>query len=106
MSTAAARVAHLMTERALQDAIVQVAKLHRWIVYHPFDSRHSTAGWPDLVLLRPPVAIFAELKRQDGKLSPQQAHMLEQLAECGLTTRVWRPTDLDDVIALLSAPQP
>lgn len=92
---------HLVTEKHLQDTIVQAAQLSRWRVFHVFDSRHSEAGWPDLVLIKPPRIIFAELKRETGKVTAEQAHVLELLEACGLTVAVWRPSQLDDVLAIL-----
>lgn len=95
-------VPHLVSERQLQDAIVQVARLHGWFVHHHFDARRSEPGWPDLVLIRPPVALFVELKSETGKVTAQQARVLELLEACGLDARVWRPHQLDDAIALLT----
>lgn len=92
---------HLVSERALQDAIIQVAKLNRWLVYHTHDSRHSAAGFPDLVLIRAPAVLFIELKSQAGKLTAEQARWLEELNDSGLTAVVWRPSDLDTAIARL-----
>jgi hypothetical protein len=34
------------TERGLQDAIVACARWHKWLVFHPWLSAHSAAGWP------------------------------------------------------------
>lgn len=96
------RTAHLITEKALQEAVVSVARLNRWFVYHPYDSRRSTPGWPDLVLIRAGQIIFAELKREDGKVTPEQAHVLELLEACGETVYVWRPSQLERIIELLS----
>lgn len=97
----AAGTDHLVTEKQLQATIVQVARLNRWFCFHVHDSRHSERGWPDLVLLRPPHALFVELKTETGKVTDAQAHVLELLADCGLTVAVWRPSHLDDVIARL-----
>lgn len=30
------------------------AREHRWLEYHPYDSKRSTAGWPDLFMVREP----------------------------------------------------
>ena len=56
-----------MTEAQLQDAIVQMARVLGWLVYHTFDSRRSAAGFPDLVMVRNGRLIFAELKSATGK---------------------------------------
>lgn len=52
------------------------------------------AGFPDLILVRPPRAIAAELKSERGRLTRAQANWLELLGEAGLETYVWRPGDL------------
>ena len=41
-----------MTEAQFQEAVVQLARLTGWLVYHTFDSRRSQAGYPDLTLLK------------------------------------------------------
>jgi hypothetical protein len=44
-----------LTERQLQDAIVQCARTLGYAhVYHTYLSINSESGFPDLVLLRPP----------------------------------------------------
>lgn len=97
-----ARAPHLVTERHLQDTIVEVARYTGWYVHHHYDSRRSEPGWPDLVLLKPPRALFVELKTETGKLRADQARVLELLQGCGLDVRIWRPHDLDDAIAELT----
>lgn len=93
--------AHLITEKALQNAIVEAAHRLGWWTHHHYDARRSTPGFPDLVLIRDGQIIFAELKREDGKVSAHQARVLELLEGCGLEVHVWRPSHLDDVIARL-----
>lgn len=94
-----------MTERELSEAVVHLAKLGGWWLFHPHDSTRSTPGWPDLVLLRPPSALFVELKTDQGRLRAEQVEVLERLSKCGLDVRVWRPCDLDRVAALLAGPR-
>lgn len=95
------RLDHLITEKALQTAIVDAARYHGWYVHHHHDSRRSEPGWPDLVLLRAGEAIFAELKREDGKVTAEQAHVLELLEAAGCDAVVWRPSQLDTILARL-----
>lgn len=81
-----------MTERQLQDAIVEMARLLGWLAYHTFDSRHSAAGFPDLVLLRGHQLIFAELKSETGRLSPEQDAWIAALQDTRrVTVAVWMP---------------
>lgn len=63
-------VAGQMTETALQAQVEAVARTLGWRAYHTRDSRRSESGFPDLVLVRPPRLIFAELKRQSAKSQP------------------------------------
>lgn len=81
------------TERDFQQAIVDLAHLKGWYVYHTYDSRRSAAGWPDLVLLRPPRIIIAEVKSAKGRLRTAQRDVLQMLDGCDIETHVWRPAD-------------
>ncbi len=89
-----------MTEDALLAAIRQLCRYRGWMTYHTHYSRGSEAGWPDLVLLHPGQrrTIFAELKREDGKVTPSQEAWLDALDACGHETAAWRPTDLATTI--------
>ena len=83
-----------LSERDFQRQVLDLARLHHWTVYHTFDSRRSTAGFPDLVLVRPPRLIFAEIKTQTGKVTPAQWDWLHSLQACGQYAALWRPSDL------------
>lgn len=87
-----------MSEAQLLAAVRQLAKYRNWWTYHTAFSRGSEAGWPDLVLISPAHGrtIFAELKREDGKLTASQQAWLTALADCGHETAVWRPSHLAD----------
>jgi len=84
-----------LTEKEWQSLVVAYARLQGWWTFHPFDSRKSAPGWPDLVLLRPPEVLFAELKTDSprSKVSGTQAEVLDALRACGLEAVVWRPSD-------------
>jgi hypothetical protein len=101
MTSARLRARHLLSEKDWQRLVVDAAKAFGWWHYHPHDSRHSQAGWPDLVLMRPPEVMFVELKRQDGKVTALQGAVLADLEACGLECHVWRPSDEPDVLARL-----
>jgi hypothetical protein len=84
------------TEEGFQDAVVQLARLHGWLMYHTHDSRHSPEGFPDLVLVRPPDLLFVELKTATGTLTQAQKDWLCTLGDCpGVEVHVWRPSDWD-----------
>lgn len=93
-------VALKQSEKQFEAALVQYAKLAGWRVFHPFDSRRSEAGWPDLTLVRDGQLVFAELKTERGKLSTAQEEWIEALCEveqadvahlAGLPSGLYRP---------------
>ena len=61
-SRAIDRLSGVVTEAAWQQTVIEAADLLGWFVYHNPDSRRSTAGFPDLVLIRAPRVMFLELK--------------------------------------------
>lgn len=84
-------------EKDFQKLVIDIAKQNNWSYYHNPDSRRSTAGWPDLVLIREPECLFVELKAEKGKLSEIQSVILNKLALCGMETHVWKPRDLQEI---------
>lgn len=81
-----------MTERELQDAIVQTARVLGWRVYHTHDSRHSAAGYPDLTMVRNGRLVFAELKSATGKASEAQQEWLRDLRLSSAEVYMWEPS--------------
>lgn len=90
-------------------AVIEYARLKNWKVAHHHDSRRQVrpgvlvgdsdaAGLPDLLLVREDRLIFAELKREKGKLSDTQAEWLSILGGVEDATEhvevwTWRPSD-------------
>ena len=96
-------VSGLVTEASWQAQVVAAAEVYDWYIYHNPDSRRSTAGFPDLVLIRPPRVLFMELKRQTGRLSPIQREVIAALEACpGVEVRVARPSDWEQVCSWLA----
>jgi hypothetical protein len=90
------------SEKMWQQSVIDLAHMLGWISYHTHDSRRSNPGFPDLVLLRPPRIIYAELKVGKNKTSKAQDRWLDMLAACpGNEVAVWYPSQLDEVAALL-----
>lgn len=83
-----------MTEEEFQADVLHIAKLTGWRTYHPYDSRRSTAGWPDLALVRGARFMLRELKTEKGRVSPAQQEWLDDLQAAGVDADVWRPRDL------------
>lgn len=85
-----------VTERAFQAQVISMAKMLGWMVYHTHDSRRSEPGFPDLVLVRERI-IYAELKTDKGRQSPEQLIWLSKLNQAGAETYLWRPRDWDEI---------
>lgn len=85
------------TEAQFQRAIVELSQALGWLVYHTWSSVNSARGFPDLVLIKPPQLIYAELKSQTGKVSTDQRKWLDHLMACGVEVYLWRPSDWPDI---------
>lgn len=112
MGDAARGLAANVSERELQDTVIEMAQRLGWLVAH-FRPAKTEKGWrtpveadgkgfPDLVLVRVDPnggrVIFAELKREGEKPNADQRMWLGTLKGCrGVETFVWRPSDLDAI---------
>ena len=86
----------MVSEKEWQAKVEHTAKLFGWWCYHPLRSRGSEKGWPDLVMLRPPNALFVELKAEKTRVTPEQHLVLRLLEQCDvMETGLWRPSDWD-----------
>ncbi len=102
MTSARDTLRQAMTEKEWLDAVLQTAQLFGWRTYHTFDSRRSPAGFPDLVLVRPPRLLFVELKTTKGRVTAKQLEWVGALADCTtIEAGVFRPTDEDALLDLL-----
>jgi VRR-NUC domain len=100
-------------ERSFQSVVVEVARLAGWRVAHFRPARTDKgwrtpvtadgAGWPDLVLVRPPRIAFVELKSEAGQLRPNQTEWLDVLRLLPqVEVFLWRPSDWDVVVETLT----
>jgi hypothetical protein len=88
-------------EKQFLAVVVEAARLLGWRVYHTYDSRRSAAGFPDLVAVRGPRLVVAELKTAAGKTSADQNEWLAALAAVpGVEVYEWRPDDWNAVAAV------
>lgn len=73
-----------------------------WLGYFTWNSIHSPAGYPDLVLLKHGRLVVAELKTERGHTTGQQDAWLDgwHLVPCA-EVYVWRPHDEDEVRRVL-----
>jgi putative heme degradation protein len=100
------------SETQFMQQVTQLAQYYSWRIYHTHDSRRSPAGFPDLVLVRPPELIFAELKTEKGRVRPEQADWLADLEAVArvlavegvraLDVCLWRPSQFDEINARLA----
>lgn len=113
-----------MTEKAFMDAVIELAETYGWLWAHVPDKLYKLAakegridamggakGLPDLIMVHPadtwrPI-IFAELKTEKGTVQPEQTTWLEALdrghmMENYVVVRLWRPSDMPEIIRVLS----
>ena len=86
-----------LDEKAFQAQVVALARTLGWMVYHPFDSRRSARGYPDLTLVKDGRLIYAELKTERGRLTDDQRGWLDALRETPAEVYLWRPSDWDSI---------
>lgn len=113
--SAAEVVFGLTSEADLLAYVRRTARLCGWLAYHTYASVKSDPGFPDVVLVKPPRVLFAELKTQRGRVSTGrpgrggrwltgQDEWLEALRACpGVETHLWRPEDAQAIADTLAA---
>lgn len=92
-----------LTEKELQNQITSLATTLGWHWYHTYDSRRSTEGFPDLVLVRE-VVLFMEVKKQGEHLDPDQRNWAEWLPAAGAYYMTAWPEHFFEVAKLLANP--
>lgn len=105
------RTAVPYSEAEFLSQIVEVAQLHGWLAHHTRPAWSSKGyrtpiqgdpGFPDLVLVRPPLIIMVEVKSERGRLSPAQQRWIAALEVCtSADFRIWRPSDWDRIVETL-----
>lgn len=91
-----------MRERDIQDMMEQAAGYLGWRCFHDRDSRRNNPGFPDLVCVRNGKLLVLELKTEKGRVRPEQVEWITDLAQVpGVVARIVRPSDLDEVLAML-----
>lgn len=102
----------LESEDGFKDWVIGQARVDGWRIAHfrPAQTAHGYRtpvqadgkGFPDLVLVRPPLVIFAELKSESGRLEPDQKLWRDALQGCsGVEWFVWKPHDRDEICGIL-----
>lgn len=87
-----------MNETQLRENIRDAAVKLGWLVYFTWNSLHSPKGFPDMVMVRDGELIFAELKSDKGKLTPDQelwkgALEIVESMNFHVAYFIWRPED-------------
>lgn len=101
----------MQSESDFQKQVIQLARLYKWRAAHfraamnrrgqwQTPVQADGAGFPDLVLVRDRV-IWAELKSEKGKLSPEQEQWIARLKAAGQEVYVWRPKDWNEIVTTL-----
>lgn len=107
-----AHVERTITEEAFQCQVLGMARANGWLSAHFRPAKTAKgrwltpvagdgAGFPDIILVRERV-VYAELKTQRGKLSPEQVRWLDTLKAAGEEVYVWRPSDWAEIGKALS----
>ena len=69
------------SEAELLKGVIAIAREFGWLVHHTHDSRwndwSSDKGVPDLTLAKDGRVVLMELKKQDGRVRPEQKVWLE-----------------------------
>lgn len=92
----------IITEKELEARVKQLAKLGGWEYYHTHNSTHSTKGFPDCAMLKGQRLVFAELKRENGVVTPDQQKWLDMLAFIpSIEVYIWRPGDAEEMEKVL-----
>jgi len=96
---------------------MRLARMYGWCGRHERDSRDARGihtlrhddhvcglGWPDWTFVkpgRPPK--FRELKTELGRLTRHQRYWQHLLRAAGADVGVWRPSDIEQIVAELAA---
>lgn len=110
-----------MTEQEFLRRVIDLAKMTGWRVAHFRPAMTAKGGWitrmdghygfPDLVLVRPPRLLFAELKVGKNKVTTEQQEWLAALGRCrydpmeDVATPIevfeWRPEQWYGIVKIL-----
>lgn len=82
-----------MTEASLLGRVRHLCDLYRTEHYHTKDSRGSTPGFPDLVIVGPGGVLYRELKVNGRGLTTEQRRWRRSLLAAGQDFEVWTRDD-------------
>lgn len=91
-----------MLEAPFQASVISLAKLGGWRYYHTYNSKRSPEDFPDLILVKGPMLIVAECKRDSESPTPGQYEWLEAFDAVRMVwAGVWRPRDMAEITAMI-----
>ena len=104
------------SEKEFQAAVIEYAHLNGWLVHHGRAAQvregkwvtpiQGDAGFPDLVMARNGLIVFAELKSEKGRISEGQDRWAQGLdtdrqpgggVSAAHRYFLWRPADWDEI---------
>jgi len=84
-----------MTEQQIQSKIKKKLQEQGWYVTKLIKT--STNGIPDLLAIKNGKAMFIEVKREQGKLSPLQQLRIQELSDAGAIVHIWSDFEVNFV---------
>lgn len=95
----------VVSERALQTAVLRLARASGYLAYFTYRSTRSPEGFPDLVCVHPtererPVLAW-ELKTATGEVTLAQAAWVEALDGRQVVSAIYRPEDWPQIVEAL-----
>ena len=104
-------------EASLLSKVMSYAHMRQWHAWHDQATNaarrchdcgsyrrgpRNAPGLPDLILVRRPRLVIAEVKREGEKPTPAQQRWLDEFAACGVETYIWRPSDWETILGVLA----
>lgn len=90
-----------ITEKAFTQQVMHLLKAMGWKAYHTWRSVHSVKGFPDICAVKGERLLFAELKTEKGRVTPEQEEWLELLAvPQSNEVYLWRPSDWEEIVEI------
>ncbi len=77
-------------ERHMQSALEDHLRATGWRFYHAWNSQHSAPGFPDVLALRGPRILAAEIKGPKTRVTAEQREWLAAFELAGAEAYLWR----------------
>lgn len=93
-----------ITEAQFQRNVEELCDWRHLLHYHVqrSDLGRTKPGFPDLVIVGARV-IYAELKTESGKQTPEQKKWEHGLRAAGAEFYLWRPSDMPEILKVLAS---